>query len=103
MVFSYDIVFGIKTTSLIRPLLSIPNGGLNIGILLYMKLNTLIEGCKGNCRMQELLPYLPVFMESLTFLILQYSVCLQHMSEIVEGNKVELDTLSSRTLIKLIH
>ena len=35
MIFFYDIVFDIKTTSLIRPLLSSPKGGLNIGIFLY--------------------------------------------------------------------
>ena len=34
MYFSYDIIFDIKTTSLIRPLLGSPKGGLNIGILL---------------------------------------------------------------------
>ena len=30
----YDIIFGFKTTSVIRPLLGNPNGGPNIGILL---------------------------------------------------------------------
>ena len=34
--FSYDIIFDIKTTSLIRPLLGSQIGGLNIGILLYI-------------------------------------------------------------------
>ena len=34
--FPYNIVFDIKTTSLVRPLLGSPNGGLNIGILLYL-------------------------------------------------------------------
>ena len=34
--FPYDIIFDIKTTSLIRPLLGSPEGGLNIGILLYI-------------------------------------------------------------------
>ena len=38
--FPYDLTVNIKTTSLIRPLLDSPKGGLNIGILLYMKLHT---------------------------------------------------------------
>ena len=33
--FPYDIIFDIKTTSLIRPLLGIPKGSRKIGILLY--------------------------------------------------------------------
>ena len=34
--FPYDIVFDVKTTLLVRPLLGSPKGGLNIGILLHI-------------------------------------------------------------------
>ena len=40
--FPYDYIFDIKTTSLIRPLLGSPIGGLNMGILLYMYVSTYV-------------------------------------------------------------
>ena len=43
---TYDIIFNINTTSLIRPLLGSPKGGLNIGItgILYLQ-NSYTKEC----------------------------------------------------------
>ena len=43
--FPYDIVFDIKTISLVGPLLGGPNSGLSIGILLYLK-GYIVQGSK---------------------------------------------------------
>ena len=58
-----------------------------------MKLNTLIEGCKENCKMQEALSYHQYFRSNFPFLIFAIIACPEHVSKCIEGNGMKFDTL----------